>query len=189
MNKFVSIVKIAAAGFPSTAVLSQWLSEIEAAKTDERIRILENPLSKYGQKAPELCRLIYKKIQDLDYLTNQIKWSVDFEPYKKDLRHFEADSLLKGSHTIGSDGEFRMGFRLIKPQFVIYLAMLNGNSGACEKLVEQIESSITPLNGAKLKDELEIPLFVIDSFFAHYEAIGQGLKSKTIGESIYLPKN
>ena len=109
----------------------------------------------------------------------------ELAPFIKELRYFEADGLISGSHTV--TGEFKAGLRL-NPGFVVYLALISADHPTCEKLVQLIEDAKHPLNGRDLTKSTNLPLTVVDAFFRHYENMGQGFKSKEIGSSTYLPK-
>lgn len=184
---FSSILKIAAQAFPLTAALAQWLSEIEAAEVDARLSRLEDPLAKYGPGARELCRILYSLIraQPQDVATNHLDWTGELQPFLKEMRHFEADGLLKGSHTVGGPA-FAHGFRL-GSAFTVYLATLHEEPTKLGAIAEQIENATQQLNGFTLQQSTGVPLMVINALFADYAARGQGVKSETIGSSIYIP--
>ena len=186
-QNFVSAVKIAAQLLPVTSALAQWLSEIETSRMIERLDRLEDPLTKYGPRAKDLSQILYSLIQAQaqDVPTTHVDWSSTLAPLIKDLRYFEADGLVAGSHAITE--EFKAGLRL-NPGFIVYLALLYGDREATEKLVQLLNDAKEPIDGIALKKSINLPLTVIDAFFREYENRGQGFKSKTIGTSTYLPK-
>jgi hypothetical protein len=186
-QNFVSAVKIAAQLLPVTSALAQSLSEIETSRMIERLDRLEDPLVKYGPQAKELSQILFALIQAQaqDVPTTHLDWSSKLAPLIKELRHFEADELVTGSHAI--TGEFQGGLR-VNPGFAVYLALLHGDREATEKLVQLLNDAKEPVDGIALKKSINLPLTVIDASFQEYENRGQGFKSKTIGTSTYLPK-
>lgn len=51
----------------------------------------------------------------------------------------------------------------------------------------RIDDAVAPVNGFDLQRSTDLPLMVINALFADFERRGQGVKSNTIGESLYLP--
>jgi hypothetical protein len=186
-DKFSAILKIAAQAFPVTAALAQWLSEIEG-EVDARLARLEDPLAKYGPGARELCRILYSLVraQPQDVATNHLDWTAALHPFVKEMRHFEADGLLAGSHRIGTAGAFAQGFRL-GPAFTVYLATLHEDPTKLGAIAGKIESATEQIDGFALQQSTGVPLTVINALFTEYAARGQGVKSQTIGSSIYIP--
>jgi hypothetical protein len=190
-NWFVPAVKIAAQALPGTAALSQWLDEIATSRIVERLDRLEDPLTKYGPSprvkklTGEFYSLLEKQSQDVP--TTHLDWTPQFDDFKKEMRHLEADGLLYGSHHLGPAGEFGAGFRLSRG-FIVLLTVLHGNRTEISKLVETIETAGTQLDGKQLLQQISLPLTVIDTFFTKYAEQGQGFKSEQVGASIYIPK-
>jgi hypothetical protein len=184
---FVPAVKIAAQVLPPTAMLSQWLDEIQTKGIVARLDRLEDPLANYGPKAKELTNILYAFIQSQpqDIPSTHLDWDKTLEPFKREMRRFEAADFLAGSHSFG--GEFSHGFRL-NPGFVCLLAVLCADRAEISKLSEAIENAQSHLDGVTLRTSINLPLTVIDAFFTKYSEEGQGLKSETIGSSIYIPK-
>jgi hypothetical protein len=187
-KRFVAAVKIAAQLLPVTSALAQWLSEIEASNVDERLAKLENPLSKYGDRIGDLTKELYSMLeqQPQDIATTHLDWSTRLEPFKKELRHLEAEGLLTGSHCLGPGGEFGAGLRL-NHGLIVLLALHHGDHDAVSSLTEAIETTQIQLNGKKIREQINLPLTVIDAFFSGYAGRGQGLKSREIGASAYIP--
>lgn len=191
-NWFVPAVKIAAQAFPGTAALSQWLDEIATSRIVERLDRLEDPLTKYGPPprikmlTAELYSLLQKQSQDVP--TTHLDWARELDDFKKEMRHLEADGLLDGSHHLGPGGEFGGGFRLSR-RFIVLLAVLHGNRTEISKLIETIETARMQLDGKQLRQKINLPLTVIDTFFTKYAEQGQAFKSEQVGASIYIPKS
>ncbi len=150
---------------------------------------LGEPLAKYGGQAKELSAVLYSLVQTQpqDVPTTHLDWDSRLEPFKKELRHMEADGLLRGSHAMGPGGEFKAGLRLNRG-FVVYLALLHDMSQLIERLATAIDEATVQLNGRELQKSIELPLTVIDSFFDDYVSRGQGFKSQETGSSLYIPK-
>jgi hypothetical protein len=184
-HNFVAAVKVAAQLLPVTSALAQWLNEIETSRIIERLDQLEDPLTNYGPGAKELSQILYSLIQAQHVPTIHLDWSSKLAPLIKELRYFEADGLVTGSHAI--TGEFEAGLRL-NSGFIVYLALLYGKREEIERLVDLLNDAKEPLDGIEVEKSINLPLTVIDSFFREYENQGQGFKSKTIGTSTYLPK-
>jgi hypothetical protein len=184
---FLSAVRIAAQLLPVTSALARWLSEIETSRLVERLDRLDDPLIKYGLGAKNLSQILYSLVQSQpqDIPTTHVDWTPELAPLIKELRHFEADGLITGSHAV--TGEFKAGLRLNRG-FIVYLALIHRERRECEKLVQLLENAKGPLNGRDLKKSINLPLTVIDAFFQEYENMGQGFKSKEIGSSTYIPK-
>jgi hypothetical protein len=190
-NWFVPAVKIAAQALPGTAALSQWLDEIATSRIVKRLDRLEDPLTKYGppprikKLTAELYSLLQKQSQDVP--TTHLDWARELDDFKKEMRRLEADGLLDGSHRLGPGGEFGAGFRLSR-SFIVLLTVLHGNRTEISKLVEAIETARTQFDGKQLRQQINLPLTVIDTFFTKYAEQGQGFKSEQVGASIYIPK-
>src|SRR6266498_447748 len=181
-EKFVSAVKIAAQAFGPAAMAAQWLDEIETGRIKERLDRLEDPLAKYGPKAKQLTAILYSLIQaqPQDVPSTHIDWTSELGPFIRELRQFEADGLLSGSHTI-TDAGFTHGFRLINSSFIIYLAVLHDDPDKIAKLVGNLDDAKSQLIGTVVKQSIDLPLLVIDAFFKKYEEQGHGFKSREIG--------
>jgi hypothetical protein len=147
------------------------------------------PLAKYGVRAKELSAILYSLIQKQpqDVPTIRLDWNSALEPFRKELRHFEADKLLSGSHAIGVGGEFKNGFRLNRG-FIVYLALVHDNHEMIAKLTKTLDEATRPLKGVEVRKTIKLPLTVIDAFFDDYAIRGQGDKSRTVGNSLYMPK-
>jgi hypothetical protein len=185
-NKFISAVKIAAQAFPPFApMLAQWISELESVTINERLNRLEDPLAKYGPRAKELVRVLYRLIQAQKYPTTRLDITPELKPFVRELNYFEADGLLIGSHTI--DGDYKEGLRLTNAAFIVYLAVLNEDEAKITKISEIMDEVTKPLNGAKIGKSIDLPLIVINAFFKKYEEMGQGLVSNEVGSSVYSP--
>lgn len=186
-QEFVAAVRVAAQLLPITSALAQWLNEIETSRILERLEKLEDPLTRYGPKARELskklCALVESQPQDVP--TTHVEYTADLAQFIKELRRFEADALVTGSHAMTE--EFAAGLRLT-PGLVVYLALLYGNRESIEKLIDLLDHAKEPLDGIQVRKSINLPLTVINSFFQEYENRGQGFTSKTIGSSMYLPK-
>jgi hypothetical protein len=197
-EKFLAAVRIALQLLPGGSALAQAISEWEAVRVNTRLEQLEKgfldrivePLAKYGPRAKELSAILYSLIQTQpqDIPTTHLSWNPALEPFKKELRYMDADELLRGSHALGVGGEYKAGFRLNRG-FIVYLALVHDDREMIEKLTDALDAAIAPLNGRELQKTIELPLTVIDSFFDDYVNRGQGLKSKAIGSSLYIPKN
>lgn len=124
--------------------------------------------------------------QPQDHPTTHIDFVPSLKPFIKELRRYEAAGSITGSHALGADGEFGAGLRL-KSAFLVELARRNENPATIAKLEGLIESAEEPLNGIEVQKSVRLPLTVIDAFFNEYEAQGQGLKSREIGSSLYIP--
>jgi hypothetical protein len=187
-DKFSAVLKIAAQAFPLTGVLAQWLSEIEAAEIEARVAHLEDPLADYGPNARELCRVLYAMVKALpqDRVTNHVDWTPELQPFMKVLRHFDADRLVIGSHAMGSGGAFAAGFRITAP-FAVYLATLHEDPATLAGVMARINDAVDSVSGFELQRSTGLPLMVVDALFADFERRGQGVTSKTIGASVYIP--
>lgn len=150
----------------------------------------DRPIRQSSSERKELEKLLYSliKAQPQDHPTTHIDFAPSLKPFIKELRRHEAAGAITGSHTIGADGEFSAGLRL-KSSFLVELARLNEDPNTLAKLEELIESAKEPLNGIELRKSVRLPLTIIDAFFNEYEAQGQGLKSREIGSSLYIPKS
>jgi len=188
-KKFVSAVKIAAQLVPVTSALAQWLNEIETAQIVDRLDRLEDPLTNHGPQAKQLSKLLYSLVQaqsqDLP-ATTHIDWTPGLKPFIKELRSFEAAGFVMGSHRIGAV-DFTEGLRL-SPAFIVYLAVLYDDRAKIARLIEMLDDAKEQLIGKEVRKSVDLPLTVIDAFFANYANRGQGYKSGLIGESIYIPK-
>lgn len=129
--------------------------------------------------------LLQKQSQDVP--TTHLDWARQLDDFKKEMRHLEADGWLDGSHHMGPGGEFGVGFRLSR-SFIVLLAVLQENRTEISKLVEAIETARTQLDGGQLRQTINLPLTVIDTFFTKYAERGRGFTSEEVGASIYIPK-
>ncbi|HEV2047116.1 MAG TPA: hypothetical protein VGQ95_11020 [Chthoniobacterales bacterium] len=164
--------------------------ENEVGQSDShRTEVSHRPLRHSSSQREELEETLYSlvKKQSQDHPTTHIEFAPALKPFIKELRRYEAAGAITGSHALGVDGEFAAGLR-IKSAFLVELARLNEDPKEIAKLEEIIECAKGPLNGLELRKSVCLPLTVIDAFFNEYEAQGQGLKSKEIGSSLYIPK-
>jgi hypothetical protein len=151
-EKFVAAVKISGQMLPCTAMLSQWLDEIDTGRMKARLDRLEDPLAKYGPKARELMRVLYAIIRAQDHPTTSVEWTSALDPFRKELRYLEAAGFLDGDHAV--TGEFAKGLRLSNAGFIIDLALLYDDPAKVIKVNETIENSKSRLNGIDLEIQL-----------------------------------
>ncbi len=72
---YAALVRIALSFVPYCGGVTQILAEIESAKTDRRLEILENPMREFGPDAKPLCQLLYDGIRGETHLTNRVPWT------------------------------------------------------------------------------------------------------------------
>ena len=184
-QKVLSVVKIAWRIVPFTAMLSGWLREIQLHGLIATPDAAGDPFAKYGPRARDLMRELYSLIRAQKHSTTAIEWSDAFYGFRDELWSFEEAAFLKGRHM--PRAPFGEGLRLSNAGFIIDLALLCDDPVKSIKLNEILEGSKERLNGGSLSDSIGLPLVVINAFFRQYEQKGQGITSKTIGESHYIP--
>jgi hypothetical protein len=146
------------------------------------------PLAQYGPKAEELAGILYSLLKDQPQNqppTNHLDWTPQLQPFIKELRHFEAEALVQGSHTVGQ--EFSGGLRL-NHSFIVDLASRFDDAKELAKLEELLDNAKDQVTVTDVQKTVKLPITVIDAFFSMYERQGQGHKSKEIGISRYIPK-
>ncbi len=171
---------------PGSAALLQVVNEFEAAAVARRLDKLEDPLARFGLDMDSLCSVFYAAVRSSENVTNRIPWNDDYSPYLKLLHRLEANSLIEGDPALFNRNPFERGIRL-RPRFVIHLASYYGDARLCGEMADKMESLQTAATGHRIQEQLPLPLMVIDAFFSVYEEEGQGIKSKEIGSSYYVP--
>jgi hypothetical protein len=187
-DKFISAVKIAAQAFvplPLGPMLAQWISDLQSAPLNERLDRLEDPLAKYGPRAKDLARVLYRSIQIQEHPTTHLDITPELKRFVRELNHFEADGLVTGLHAI--NGDYKEGLRLTNSAFIVYLAVLNETEAKIVKISEIMDEATTPLSGVEIRKSIDLPLTVINAFFRKYEEMGQGVTSNEVGGSSYTP--
>jgi hypothetical protein len=183
-QKIRSIVTIAWSVVPLTALLSQWVREIQLQGVSAP-ESLNYPVAKFGPWTMDLIEELYSLVRAQQHSTTAIEWTPALDLYRKELRSLEAAGFLKGRHAITAD--FGKGLRLTNGGFIIDLALLCDDPLKAVKLNEIVEGAKKSLNGAQLSLSSGLPLIVVNAFFQKYEQMGQGTASRTIGESQYIP--
>ncbi len=185
MNWLFSIVRIAGASFPVASSLIQLQSEMDSQALSERVAKLEDPVSHLHEDVPELSRNLYRALKKAD----SARLYFDDEFYKKFSRALailESEGCLTGEHSFSK--RYHMGIRLMDPSFIMYLCALEENPKKMELLINTVDKCQMgeSLNGHKIKDEINLPLPVINSAFEIFESKGYGTRSREIGSSVYL---
>ena len=187
MNWFFSMVKVAGVAFPVSSMLVQLQAEIDANELNNRLNRLEDPISGLHEEVHQVSEVLYEKIKEIDNLKINLE-DDEYKRYSRVLAVLESRSLIKGSHAVGK--QFAEGLRIADPTYILYMCALFENKNEMEKLHNTVESCDIgkELNGKSLKDEINLPLVVLESVFKIYESKGYGTCSNEIGAVIYKGK-
>ena len=185
MDWFSSFIKVAGASFPVTSSFVQLLSELESREIQERIRNLEDPISKLHPNIHELSELLYETIWATDESHFDLP-NYTYEKFSRALSCLESEGLVKGHHAIGN--RYAAGIAITDPSYIIYMCALFEDAEKMEKLYQEIDgcSIGSSLDGKEIKQDLGLPLPVISAGFQIFEAKGYGICSQETGSVVYI---
>jgi len=164
---------------PAAAFWVQLQSELDTKDIKERVHALEDPISRLHPQVPELSRILYAALREIDYGPIELS-PQDLETYSRPLAILEANGYLGGTHGLGGH-RFLGGVYLTDTRFIVfYLCPRFEDNKKMRALTDAIDSSPRgrQLDGEQLKAELDLPLPTIRAVFALYESQGLGILSK-----------
>lgn len=161
--------------------------QLEGHAIQQRLARLEDPISALHPDVPELSELIYVGIKERG--REPVNFTDEFKTrYQRALALLESHGLISGTHTFA--GRFYAGVWIANPTYMLYMCMVAEDPDTMQVLMQRVDTA--PVNqwihGLPIAQELALPLRVVDAVFELYESRGLGLRSRTIGESLYLPR-
>lgn len=182
---FCKAVRIAGVNFPGAASLVQLQAEVDSVIMSQRIEKLEDPISYLHEDIPEVSKIIYAKLIEKDSV------NLDFEnefylKYSRALAVLSESGYISKNNVLGS--RTPIGINLINSFFILYMCAVAGDSKAMGQLIEIVDKCPVGqwLNGKKIKEDLNIPIFVTRAVFEIYATKGYGLLSRENGSCSYM---
>lgn len=172
---------------PLTAPLVQLASDYESDQIKKDVNKLLDPITNLHPDIKPLSEELYKKLVEID--EKLLLMDDDFfHKYLRPLSILEAQGAIKFRRDVNKS--IPQGLFLIDTGFVLYICRLFADNKAMQALFDKIESCNKGewLCSDKLKEELNLPSFVIEKIFSMYADKSYGLLSEPVGRVRYMSK-
>ncbi|NLF97536.1 MAG: hypothetical protein GX569_12410 [Candidatus Riflebacteria bacterium] len=170
-----------------TAPLVQLASDCESDQMKKDIDKLLDPITNLHPDIKSLSEELYNQLVEVD--EKLLLMNDDFfHKYLRPLSLLEAEGAIKFRRNMNKS--IPQGLFLIDTGFVLYLCRLFADNKAMQALFDKIENCKSGewLCRDKLKEELNLPSFVIEQVFSLYANKGYGLLSGPVDRVRYMSK-
>jgi hypothetical protein len=170
-----------------TAPFVQLASDLESDRTRKDINQLIDPISNLHPDIRILSKNIYKELINTDNGFLRMN-DAFFQKFLQPLTILESKDAIKLRKNINAT--IPQGIFFKDPGYILYLCKLYADPKTMQSLFEKIENCRRGdwMCSKKLKEELKLPVYVIEQVFRLYASKGLGLLSEPVGQVRYMSK-
>ncbi|OEF95174.1 hypothetical protein [Vibrio splendidus] len=182
MNKFDWFSKlgnVVGVSFPFTSNFIQLKAEIDSYHLEQRVKVLEDPISSIAPNVIELSKALYSDFKQCN--DHFLDFSDNYKTYERTIH------LLDGAGYINKAGII---IEFDNPIYILYMAGWSESDQILSELVGYVDSCESgvciPL--ANLSTSFDVPDKLIIAIFEIYAEKGLGFYDNTIGHESYIGK-
>ncbi|MDO9048185.1 MAG: hypothetical protein Q7U66_10675 [Methylobacter sp.] len=182
-----SLIRIAGVAFPVASSLVQWQAELSSKDVLERVQKLEDPVSFLHEDIPELSKLIYQSLKENE--SPILSFDDEFyDKYSRSLAVIKSQGYIESTTCFGN--RHPVNIFLCDASYIMYMCALAEDKSKMARLFDLVDSCTvgTRLDGNIIKNEIDLPLPVIQAMFDIFESKGIGYRSKEVGSAMYYAK-